>query len=146
MPRPNRRFARALAAGAVAALFLSLPAAAQTAGDLDAAGADSLGPRVLAPAAVANGPDAAAPAQAPAAGLAPTLDGARVAVRAPAPAPAPAAMRARGGLQNSQVLMIVGGAAVLLGILVDNDASDVLIIAGAGVGLWGLYQYLKTNQ
>ncbi|HKG93958.1 MAG TPA: hypothetical protein VKA84_18760, partial [Gemmatimonadaceae bacterium] len=120
--------------GAAVALGPALSAAALV---------DSTLPRAAAP-----DPVRAASPLPPLPSLAPTVDGARVAVRAPAPMPATAAapMRARGGLQNSQVLMIIGGSAVLLGLLVDNDASDVLIIAGAGVGLWGLYQYLKTNQ
>ena len=39
--------------------------------------------------------------------------------------------------------MIVGGAAVLLGFLADDGASDVLIVGGAIVGLTGLYFYLR---
>lgn len=63
--------------------------------------------------------------------------------RAEAVAPAALAARARSGLEHSQVLMIVGGAAVLLGLVTDGAASDFLLIGGAAVGLYGLYRYLQ---
>lgn len=63
--------------------------------------------------------------------------------RAEAVAPAALARRARSGLQQSQVLMVVGGAAVLLGLVTDGAASDFLLIGGAAVGLYGLYRYLQ---
>lgn len=43
---------------------------------------------------------------------------------------------------QSTALMIVGGTAVVLGILVGGDAQAPLIVGGAVVGLLGLYQYL----
>ena len=57
-------------------------------------------------------------------------------------AAAPTVVQTSSGLQHSQVLMIVGGAAVLLGLLTDGGASDVLVVSGAAVGLFGLYLYL----
>ena len=39
--------------------------------------------------------------------------------------------------------MIVGGAAVLVGIVVGNNAGYAISIAGAVIGLYGLYQYLQ---
>jgi hypothetical protein len=39
--------------------------------------------------------------------------------------------------------MIVGGAAFLTGVLVGDDAGTVMMLAGAGVGLYGLYLYLR---
>ncbi len=38
------------------------------------------------------------------------------------------------------VLMIVGGAGIVLGALIEED---IVTIAGAGVGLYGLYLYLR---
>jgi hypothetical protein len=40
-------------------------------------------------------------------------------------------------------LMIVGGAAFLLGAVIGDDAGGVLMVGGAVVGLVGLYQYLR---
>lgn len=44
---------------------------------------------------------------------------------------------------TSQTLMIVGGAAFLTGVVVGDDAGAVMMVAGAGVGLYGLYLYLR---
>lgn len=44
---------------------------------------------------------------------------------------------------TSQTLMIVGGAAFLAGAIVGDDAGTVMMVAGAGVGLYGLYLYLR---
>ena len=54
---------------------------------------------------------------------------------------APAA--ARGGRSNGQVLMIVGGAAIITGIVVGSGAGYAISIAGAVIGLYGLYEYLQ---
>jgi hypothetical protein len=39
--------------------------------------------------------------------------------------------------------MIVGGAAVVTGLIAGGDAKTILVIGGAGVGLYGLYLYLQ---
>ena len=39
--------------------------------------------------------------------------------------------------------MIVRAAAIEAGALIDNDAGTVLMIGGAVVGLYGLWNYLK---
>lgn len=77
------------------------------------------------------------------AGVHTTMVPADALARAESVAPAALAQRARSGLRQSQVLMIVGGAAVLLGLVTDGAASDLLLIGGAGVGLYGLYRYLQ---
>ncbi len=46
-------------------------------------------------------------------------------------------------LAQSQVLMIVGGAAVVTGILVGGPAGTLLVLGGAGIGGYGLYLYLQ---
>lgn len=51
--------------------------------------------------------------------------------------------RARAQNDHGKVLMIVGGAALVLGLVTDGAASDILIIGGAGVGLFGLYRFLQ---
>lgn len=40
-------------------------------------------------------------------------------------------------------LMIVGGAAIVLGAVIGGDAGTLFMIGGAVTGLFGLYQYLQ---
>jgi hypothetical protein len=47
------------------------------------------------------------------------------------------------GRSDSKALMIVGLAAVVAGIVVGDDAGTILILGGAGVGLYGLYKYMQ---
>lgn len=47
-------------------------------------------------------------------------------------------------LTRAETLMIVGGAALVSGIIVGDDAGTVLILAGAGIGGYGLYLFLQT--
>lgn len=46
-------------------------------------------------------------------------------------------------LGRSPALMIVGGAALVAGLLIGDGAGDAIAIGGAVVGLVGLYQYLR---
>jgi hypothetical protein len=98
--------------------------------------------------AAARSQDAAPP---PA--TAPTADNARAGVSA---APVHAARAAREGAREQEraprnrpgfgqpeALMIVGGAGVVLGLLIGDTAGNVLAFGGAVVGLTGLYQYLR---
>jgi hypothetical protein len=39
--------------------------------------------------------------------------------------------------------MIVGGAAVITGLLIGDDLGAVLAVGGAVVGLYGLYQWVR---
>ena len=77
---------------------------------------------------------------APAAG--PTLDGASVAVRH-AEVPVTAAAPRRAGYGQPIALMVVGGAALLTGLIIGDDAGTVIAVSGAVIGLVGLYQYLQ---
>jgi hypothetical protein len=54
------------------------------------------------------------------------------------------ALAARRPFGTSQTLMIVGGAAFIAGAIIGDDAGTVMMVAGAGVGLYGLYLYLRT--
>jgi hypothetical protein len=54
----------------------------------------------------------------------------------PAVAPAPR-------MGQSVALMVVGGAALIAGVVVGGDGGTLLAIGGAVVGLVGLYQYIK---
>src|SRR5918999_281845 len=78
----------------------------------------------------------------------PTIEGAAVGARsqaqqATASNDAVAAMQQRLGLGQARALMIVGFAGVIVGLLVGGDAGTLVAIAGAAVGLYGLYHYLK---
>jgi hypothetical protein len=71
----------------------------------------------------------------------PTTDAAAVGVRQ-APTAATAAAP-RGGYGQSVALMVVGGAAVLVGLIIGGGAGTAIAIGGAVAGLVGLYQYLQ---
>jgi hypothetical protein len=73
----------------------------------------------------------------------PTSAALSVAVRNAIPADAAAAPKGNAGLGQNEALMIVGGAAVLVGAIVGGQAGDVFMIGGAIVGLYGLYKYLQ---
>jgi hypothetical protein len=78
---------------------------------------------------------------------APGFEGLRAGVRAPVAreevrTPSTIAMQGR-GLSQAEVLMIVGGAAFLAGAIIGDDAGTLIMIGGAGIGLWGLYLYLQ---
>ena len=86
--------------------------------------------------------DVAAPKR-PAAG--PTMEAASVAVR---PVESKtlqlnAAAAPRKGYGQPVALMVVGGAAVLTGLIIDNGAGTVIAVGGAVMGLYGLYEYLQ---
>ena len=49
----------------------------------------------------------------------------------------------RGDTRQNRALMIVGGAAMLTGMVVDGDAGTLISVGGGVVFLWGLFQYLQ---
>jgi hypothetical protein len=78
----------------------------------------------------------------------PTLERAAVGARPIAQQPASlddaeAAMQSRLRLGQARALMIVGFAAVVIGLLMNNDPGTLIAVGGAVVGLYGLYHYLK---
>ena len=93
---------------------------------------------------------APAPATAPVAPVAPvaepttgpTLAAASVAVRH-AESPVTAAPARRAGYGQPVALMVVGGAALLTGLIIGDSAGTAIAVGGAVVGLVGLYQYLQ---
>jgi hypothetical protein len=92
----------------------------------------------FAPAPVAAPVVASEPSPAPAG---PTFEAASVGVHHVAVATkAPAR---RGGFGQGEALMIVGGAAVLVGLLIGGGAGSAIAVGGAIVGLVGLYEYLQ---
>ena len=47
---------------------------------------------------------------------------------------------------RGEVLMIVGGAALLTGLIIGDDAGTLIAVGGAVVGLYGLYLYLDQGS
>ena len=98
---------------------------------------------VVASAAVAS----SARAQTSAAPLAsgPTVQAAQAAVHPDLrmDATVPRAFDVRQQLRRSETLMIVGGAIFLAGAIIGDDAGTIIMIGGAGVGIYGLYLYLQ---
>jgi hypothetical protein len=124
-PMPARlRSALPFAFAVVASVVATRPAQAQSA---------SLSPAPTTAPAVAAEPSAAP--------VGPTLDAASVAVRHKAVETNAAARR--GGMGQGEALMIVGGAAVLVGLLIGGGAGSAIAVGGAIVGLVGHYEYLQ---
>jgi hypothetical protein len=57
--------------------------------------------------------------------------------------PASALQRQRRGMGEPIALMVVGGGALLAGLIIGGDAGTVIAVGGAIIGLYGLYQYLR---
>jgi hypothetical protein len=95
--------------------------------------------------AVSHPAAAQAPAPSPAAAaattsFAPTLAATRLGISAEDHAPLTVnASAARMGPREGRVFAIVGGAAVIAGVLIGGDAGTAMAIGGAGLGLFGLY-------
>ena len=49
----------------------------------------------------------------------------------------------KANLGQSQALMVVGGAALIVGAIIGDDPGTIIMVGGAIVGLYGLYQYLQ---
>ena len=106
---------------------------------------------------VAAAPVAPAPAsEAQPVPAGPTLASAAVALRAPAERPivvvrSPEAEAAvpnalamqRATNRNATTLMIVGGAAFIAGAIIGDTPGTIIMVGGAGIGLYGLYLYLQ---
>ena len=75
----------------------------------------------------------------------PTVTAASAAVRPDLrmDASVPRALDLRQQLRRSETLMIVGGAIFLAGAIIGDDAGTIIMIGGAGIGIYGLYLYLQ---
>jgi hypothetical protein len=58
------------------------------------------------------------------------------------PRGAPPVIQNRTSNRNAVALMIVGGAALVVGAVIGNDAGTLVMLGGAGIGLYGLYLFL----
>lgn len=47
------------------------------------------------------------------------------------------------GFGQAQAMMIAGGAAVIVGLVIGDDVGTLIAVGGAVIGLYGLYMYLK---
>lgn len=56
-------------------------------------------------------------------------------------APTPV-LQQRSSNRNAVALMIVGGAALVIGAVIGDDAGTLVMLGGAGIGLYGLYLFL----
>ena len=73
----------------------------------------------------------------------PAVASARVAShRITTPRGAPPVIQNRSSNRNAVALMIVGGAALVVGAVIGNDAGTLVMLGGAGIGLYGLYLFL----
>ena len=91
--------------------------------------------------AVSHPAAAQTPAERPAAAAIPTPSFAPT-LEFPAPDQARLTVNAsasRMGPREGRVLAIVGGAALISGLLIGDDAGTVIAIGGVGLGLYGLY-------
>jgi hypothetical protein len=58
-------------------------------------------------------------------------------------APVPVFQGSNRGRGNALALMIVGGAGLLVGAVIGDDAGTIIMVGSAVIGLYGLYQFLK---
>jgi hypothetical protein len=86
-------------------------------------------------------------AQHQAASAGPTVDRAAAGVRPLTqeadPLADPFAQQRRAGLGRPAALMVVGFGAMIVGLIIEGDVGTLIAIAGAAIGLYGLYHYLK---
>ena len=97
---------------------------------------------------IAAGGSARETAQAAAAvSLAPRNDALSAGVRpramSPAPIPSPLPAPGQGDTSQNRALMIVGGAALIVGAIIGGRAGTIIMVGGAVVGLYGLYKFLE---
>ena len=73
----------------------------------------------------------------------PSRASARVASHAVStPRGAPPVIQNKKSSKNALALMIVGGAALVIGAVIGDDAGTIVMLGGAGIGLYGLYLFL----
>jgi hypothetical protein len=105
-----------------------------------AAGAVILALAVSHPAAAQAPAPSPAAVAAPTTSLAPTLAATHLSFSAEDHAPLTVnAAATRMDRREGRICALVGGAAVITGILIGGDAGTVIAIGGAGLGLYGLY-------
>jgi hypothetical protein len=128
------------------ALLLTVtPVLASAQADVPAPAVDSTAPlSLLAP----DAPQADTPLTRADAFTAPVLGplatpGVALRVRTEAPAPALLPDAPQDTRRGNAALMIVGLATMVVGAVVGDDAGTIIVLTGAGIGLYGLYRYMR---
>lgn len=122
---------------AVAVLLLATPLAAQ--GNPSGAVLQNQGPA----AARATLAEPASDAVRTPSSLAPTRVNATVGVHAPATATALPTTPPPSTMERDPAMMIIGGAALLVGAVVGGKPGTIVMIVGGTIGLVGLWRYLQ---
>ena len=77
----------------------------------------------------------------------PTVAASAVGIRAPSAAKDGASTAASAdahmGAGQNVALMVVGGAAIIIGAVIGGAGGVLLAIGGAAIGLWGLYNFIQ---
>ncbi|MEO6592012.1 MAG: hypothetical protein ABIO52_06815 [Gemmatimonadaceae bacterium] len=74
----------------------------------------------------------------------PTVESTKLGVKQAASASkAPVASDAHVGAGTNVALMVVGGAALIIGAVIGGAAGILVAVAGAAVGLYGLYYFIQ---
>lgn len=120
------------------ALSLASLVAVSSAGAQEAA----VAPVATSTASAAVSAPVAAPSTAAPAPAGPTMDAAAVGVRHLTSETTTSAPP-RGGYGQPVALMVVGGVALLAGLIIGGGAGTAIAVGGAVVGIIGLYQYLQ---
>jgi len=144
---PHVRFS---AVAAFAALtWAAAPLAAQSAGQSDARDTSRATVAIgLMPASLVDSVAAVAAVSSeanplPSVTRGPTRESARVAMHpAETRRGAPPVFQNKKSNKNAVAMMIVGGAALVIGAVIGNDAGTIVMLGGAGIGLYGLYLFL----
>jgi len=144
---PHVRFS---AVAAFAALtWAAAPLAAQSAGQSDAPDTSRAAVAIgLMPASLVDSVAAVAAVSSeanplPSVTRGPTRESARVAMHpAETRRGAPPVFQNKKSNKNAVAMMIVGGAALVIGAVIGNDAGTIVMLGGAGIGLYGLYLFL----
>ncbi len=144
---PHVRFS---AVAALAALtWAAAPLAAQSAGQSDARDTSRAAVAIgLMPASLVDSVAAVAAVSSegnplPSVTRGPTRESARVAMHpAETRRGAPPVFQNKKSNRNAVAMMIVGGAALVIGAVIGNDAGTIVMLGGAGIGLYGLYLFL----
>ena len=124
-------------ATAIFVLFAAAPVAAQgVSQDLATLAGPSLlvSPVIEAPAALLSTPAALGPTTA--SGVA----GVRVSTATSVYAPSAVVVQSR---SNNPAMMIVGGAAMIVGAVIGGDAGTIVMVVGGVIGLVGLWNFLQ---